>query len=662
MEYVVPILIFLWLAAVIGLLILASYYAAILLKQSDWWNTPPAPPSSTPLEKYLAELHQLSTPRIQTPLPAEYYAVIISSLAACFLEFEFEDKEYDEYLTASVKSLTEFTNIVRPYLNPPAGVLVQPLLRSMDGDYLKAFEALSLPFKFGTNLSSYFTDTQSELSRYDGVHWRYAEPKRQNERDKHEESIKAILGADFYEAQVSLTRTPFFPATFEFKKLFFTSVPLPIDEEARFQHTWICSPSGTGKTTLLENLIVHDLEKVMRDQATIIVIDSQNEMIPRLASLVPPDTDKFVLLEPDPDYPLALNLFDNQAIDYSSSLELADFVMTSLLGADLTAKQAGIFRYLSQALQVIPNATIHTLKDLLQDGGYDLYRDNIATLDPYTVDFFETRFAHQKGVKNVFDSTRSELLWRLDTVMSDPNFRKMFSHARNRVNLSQLINEHKLICINTNYNLLKAQGVEVFGRFVIAMLLQATMQRMTQTHKKPVYVYIDECHDYIADEPKIAQLLDRARKQRVAFTLSHQRMTSIRNSDVIDALANTRVKYIARSQTDASYLAKLLRIEPEQLMQLPKYYFAFNEGGGTHILPNTPSKIDTMQRSSNYKEHQRIMRERYCAPPEEPRPTSAMVDPPSTPSPTPVSSLPLALRRVKEDTPSDEIDISPKKF
>ena len=139
-----------------------------------------------------------------------------------------------------------------------------------------------------------------------------------------------------------------------------------LDETRRFEHTWIVAPTGTGKTNLLEQLIAHDLPKVLAGEASMFIMDSQNELIPRVASQVPPE--KLVYLEPDERFPLALNIFDNEAMDYSSSLELADFVMAGLLGAELTAKQAGVFRYLIEAMTVIPDATIHTFKDFLKQG------------------------------------------------------------------------------------------------------------------------------------------------------------------------------------------------------------------------------------------------------------------------------------------------------
>lgn len=575
------------------------------------------------LEEYLNDLYDGLHEKLTLALPELFYAPVVASLAACYQQFAFEGEEYDKYLKASVKSVADFTFLMLPFLQTDGLFRVALHTRAGEAGFGTVLSALATPF---LPLARHFTHSAKDSNRYDSsdhddAYWWEVDPKEAAQKRKFNEKLNAEMrkeiGYQAYQNVHALSRTPYQPAWREINHLFGEVVPFPMDEEARFQHTWICSPTGTGKTTLLENLIVTDLQK---EGASIVVLDSQQQLIRRLSSIVPPE--RFVLLEPDPDYPLALNLFDNQVIDYSSSLELADFVMTSLLGADLTAKQAGIFRYLTQALQVIPDATILTLRDLLQDGGYAKYRDYIHTLDPYTVDFFETRF-----ISKVFDPTRGEIFWRLDTIMSEPTFRKMFSAPRNKLNLFEELGKGKVICINSNKDILKDKGTELFGRFFIAMILQATRRRVNAGQTSPCFVYIDEAHEYIAEEPKVASLIDQARKQRVAFTFANTRSAQIKNPDVLDAISNVRTKFIAKTTTDAPFFSRLLKVEPDLLMNLPKYRFAFNDGGQTVVLENPPSLIDQREKPYTYREHQLNMREKYCAKPVQPYTVSSIVVP-----------------------------------
>ena len=46
-----------------------------------------------------------------------------------------------------------------------------------------------------------------------------------------------------------------------------------------------------------------------------------------------------------------------------------EFVLQSLLGAEMTSRQSTLFGYALQAMQLIPNATIHTFRELMEPNG-----------------------------------------------------------------------------------------------------------------------------------------------------------------------------------------------------------------------------------------------------------------------------------------------------
>src|SRR5512132_2884813 len=104
-----------------------------------------------------------------------------------------------------------------------------------------------------------------------------------------------------------------------FRMLFFfwrkhhrTRLVFPLS--ARFEHTHIVGGSGHGKTQLLQQLILYDVERVKDGEASLIVIDSQGDMLGKIRSLasVGKMAERLVILDPivDIDHPPALNLFD----------------------------------------------------------------------------------------------------------------------------------------------------------------------------------------------------------------------------------------------------------------------------------------------------------------------------------------------------------------
>ena len=413
----------------------------------------------------------------------------------------------------------------------------------------------------------------------------------------------------------------------------FTMPPL----EKRFEHHWLVAPSGSGKTNALATLILQDYERVKNGEATIVVIDSQRELIEGLASTF--DPSHTLLLEPDPENPLALNVFDPGKVSnapprdrerlLNSSLEMTEFILTGLMGAELTPMMASVYRYVLQAMMVIPHATLLTFREFMGTGAAAKYSQHLNKLDPYVADFLRT----QLDATN-YNKTKEGVLWRLDSIMSDNTFRRMFATPQNKLDLFEELQSPKAILIHTDLALLKRDRTEVFGRFFIAKIMQAVEQRATlaPSARLPTIVYIDECQDYIANEEKVAELIDKARKQRVGFVFSHQRLANITSSNVLDALSNVSIRMAAHNETDTNTLSKLLRAEPEFITSQPKGSFAtYIRGVTQQAIPVKFPKVDLSIDHDRLDLLRQIMHERYSVSPHPPVVTGSNDDQPPIP-------------------------------
>jgi hypothetical protein len=70
-----------------------------------------------------------------------------------------------------------------------------------------------------------------------------------------------------------------------FRDLLLTPVAFQLPMSARFQHHWIVAPPGTGKSTALQFLIARDLELVARNEASIVVMESNRDLIKAIEGL-----------------------------------------------------------------------------------------------------------------------------------------------------------------------------------------------------------------------------------------------------------------------------------------------------------------------------------------------------------------------------------------
>lgn len=378
-------------------------------------------------------------------------------------------------------------------------------------------------------------------------------------------------------------------------RLFDQTLDFTIPTKARFEHHHIVAGSGHGKTQTLQYLIANDLDAVAQGNRTVIVIDSQGDLIRTIGSLKQfapgePLHERVVIIDPsDVEWPVSLNLFDvgmERLSGYAplererltnSILELYDFVLGTLLDAQMTQKQNVIFRYVTRLMLHIPDATIHTLRELMEPGSEKKFAPHIRKLSGTARHFFVTEFTSRE-----FDQTKKQVLRRLWGILENQTFERMFSHPRSKLDLFKEMNAGKVILINTAKDLLKEQGTEIFGRFFIAMIAQAAQERATlPEHKRtPTIVYVDEAQDYF--DRNIGLILAQARKYSVGMVLAHQYLGQLDPKLQEAFAANTAIKFAGGvSAKDTRALAPMMYCSPDLIETQPKGSFAAHVRGQT---------------------------------------------------------------------------------
>ena len=370
------------------------------------------------------------------------------------------------------------------------------------------------------------------------------------------------------------------------KRLFFfwkSTRPLPAPKPyvlpvaSRFEHMHIVAGSGYGKTQLLQQLIMHDLDEYRWGRRYVIVIDSQGDMIRKISRLDKFNSYRLIIIDPNDIENLpALNLFDiglDRIEKYDAvqkekltngAIALYEYLFGAILGAELTQKQGVIFRFLGRLMMTIPGATIHTLMGFMDNP--ESVRPYLTKLDPVSRRFFETQF-----LSSTFDSTRQQILTRLWGVVSNSVLERMFANEHNKVNLYEAMNDGNIILINTAKDLLKQEGCEIFGRFFIAQILQAAQERapIPENMRIPTFLYIDEASDYV--DQNIANIVNQLRKFKVGLVLAHQNLDQLDTAVQAAVMSSTSIKIVGGlSAKDAAVFAREMRCPPEFFHEIRK--------------------------------------------------------------------------------------------
>lgn len=352
---------------------------------------------------------------------------------------------------------------------------------------------------------------------------------------------------------------------------------------ARYEHSHIIGGSGAGKTTLIQQMVLDDLAH--EEPPAMVIIDPKGLLVERIQKLDifnPHDgrlKDRLIIIDPTHDNPPALNMFfpatktnrkhtesvrrqiENQAISNFA------YIFSSV-GSKLTDKQSVPFTFLVRLLFSIPDATILTLLELLDDPAPKLtaskFASHILRLDPITRGFFD----HEYYDRN-FANTRKEIKARLYSILMRPEFVGMFSAPERKLDMFDCLQEGKIVLVNTAMNALGSEGSSLLGRYIIALTLNAAFERVSLPRAQwtPAFLIIDEFQEF-ADEQKTPELLRLSREYNLGIVLAHQQMHSAEFNDALrnSISTNTSIKYAAAVEgIDLGYVARDLHCEPSFL-------------------------------------------------------------------------------------------------
>jgi hypothetical protein len=324
-----------------------------------------------------------------------------------------------------------------------------------------------------------------------------------------------------------------------FVNIFSISLPFAIPEAVRFEHMHIVAGSGHSKTQTLQHIILADIERAKRELFGFALVDSQGDLIDKISKLTDFDPNggalakRLIMIDPnDLQHPAGLNLFDHNLDRFEQFselerekifhgvLELYSYIFSALLGAELTQKQGVVFTNLARAMLVIPNPTIYTFYDFVENG--EQFRPYIEKLDGIPRRFFESQF-----FTKAYDQTRQQIITRLLGVLGNPAFERMFAHPKNNLDMFAAMQRGDIVLVNTAKDLLKSEGSAILGRFFIALISQATLARAAVAENKrvPYHLYIDEAQEYF--DYKTDELLNQGRKFKMGITLAHQHLNQL---------------------------------------------------------------------------------------------------------------------------------------
>jgi CxxC-x17-CxxC domain-containing protein len=347
-----------------------------------------------------------------------------------------------------------------------------------------------------------------------------------------------------------------------------------IKRKDRRQHMYVLGKSGTGKSVLLSNLIVQNIQ----NGEGVCVVDPHGELVEEILHLIPEHRAKDVIYfnPADTDFHIGFNVIQLDDPKYKHLVASGLMgIFTKIWANAWSSRMEYILNNAILALLDTPGTTLLGIPRLLVDKDYrQMIIGNLK--DPVVKAFWVHEYEQWR------DQFRNEAIApiqnKVGQFLSTSIIRNVVGQPKSTVDIFKIMNEGKIFLVNVSKGRIGEDNSALLGGMIITKIQLAAMERVRipEDERKDFYLYVDEFQNFATDS--FANILSEARKYRLNLTVAHQYTAQLENKDgskVRDAVfGNVGTMIIFRvGADDADFLEK--EFEPEftaqDLVNLPNY-------------------------------------------------------------------------------------------
>lgn len=302
------------------------------------------------------------------------------------------------------------------------------------------------------------------------------------------------------------------------------------------RHTWVIGPNGVGKSTLLLNLILQDLDA----NRPVVVIEPKDLIDDLLARIPDKRRGDIVILDPFDQAPVGINPLDAAHRHGRSPQVVADSLFgtfKAIWGDSLGPRSSDILRNCLDLLAKRDDASLVQLPLLLTNPGFRRrLTKGVMQSDPFAAGPFWQWFDHLSPEATA--TATAPLSNKLRPLLSKP-LRDVLAQQHPKFNVRQVLREKKVLLVPLQKGVIGPENAQLLGALVVAELWQAIRERAgtPENTRDPVMVYIDEVQDYLRLPTDLGDALATARSLGAGFHLAHQYEKQLPPS-MLDAFRN----------------------------------------------------------------------------------------------------------------------------
>ena len=348
-----------------------------------------------------------------------------------------------------------------------------------------------------------------------------------------------------------------------------------IKRKDRRQHVYLLGKSGSGKSVVLENMIIQNINQ----GEGVCVVDPHGELVEKILETIPRErAQDVVYFNPaDTENNIGFNVLQLDDPRYKHLVASGLMgIFTKIWANAWSSRMEYILNNTILALLDTPDTTLLGIPRMLVDKDYRQYIINNLK-DPVVKAFWVHEYEAWR------DQFRNEAIApiqnKVGQFLSSNIVRNVVGQTRSTINIFEIMNNKKIFLVNVSKGRIGEDNSALLGGMLITKLQLSAMERVRipENQREDFYLYVDEFQNFVTDS--FASILSEARKYRLNLTIAHQYIAQLETADsktVKDAVfGNVGTMIIFRvGAEDAEALEK--EFEPEFLIEdfvnLPNYH------------------------------------------------------------------------------------------
>ena len=341
--------------------------------------------------------------------------------------------------------------------------------------------------------------------------------------------------------------------------------PFGIRLADRMHHLYVIGQTGTGKSTFLLNLALHDA----RAGRGFCLIDPHGDLALALHQQL--DTPHHYLDLADPACRLGYNPLTRvhrslRPLVTSGLIETLKKQWADSWGA----RMEHLLRYAILALLDQPQTDIRDIVRLYVDK--DFRRQVVSRIDDEQVRTFWTKEFPNMNYMNAIDGV-APIANKLGAFLANPVVRRAVCEPAEPLRFRRIMDEGGIVIVNLAKGRLGTDMANVMGGLIVSTIMLAAFSRHGTEEKarQPFMLHIDEFPSFTTEA--FASLLPEARKYGLSLTLAHQHISQVERP-VFDAIlgnAGTVIAFRLGAQDAPEFCRQLEGVSVPDFTRLPNH-------------------------------------------------------------------------------------------